>query len=97
MIELENLEEGWVKFRRIPFKEGFIDKWMGDCINNPNNQYMSNMQLNSTASYYRLNGKGLWINRHDFNKSIIGITNWIEFTAEEVWNEFLIKDINDEE
>ena len=34
---VEQLEEGWVKFTRIHCKEGYIDRWMGDCINNPNN------------------------------------------------------------
>ena len=97
MIELEHLEEGWVKFIRVPFAEGFMDRWTGDCINNPNNQYKSNIQLNSMATYFRLNGEGMWVNRREFNKSIIALTNYADESAEEVWNRFLIKNIEDEE
>ena len=97
MIEIEDLQEGWVDFKRIHFAEGFIDRWVGDCINNPNNQYRSNMQLNSGATYIRLNGEGLWFNMREFNKSIIHMINYREFTAEEVWSDFLIKNISDEE
>ena len=96
-MEIEDLQEGWVHFKRIPFAEGFIDRWVGDCINNPNNQYKGNWVLNGDATYIRLNGEGLWFNMREFNKSIIDMINHRDKTAEEVWNEFLIKNMNDEE
>ena len=44
--------EGWVKFNRIQCKEGYIDRWIGDCINNPNSISKSQLQLNSFAEYF---------------------------------------------
>ena len=32
------IEEDWVKFRRVPCKEGHIDVWMGDAACNPNDE-----------------------------------------------------------
>ena len=83
------LEEGWVKFIRIPCKEGHIDRWMGDSIDDPNKDSKSNIQLNSTATWYRCNS-GKWKNSY-----YIGTTNKIlslleyasEFSAEEIWEE----------
>lgn len=63
-MKIEHLKEGWVNFTRYSCKEGFIDTWVGDSVNNPNNKEKSNINLNSFASYYRLN-EGKWVNRQD--------------------------------
>lgn len=80
------MKEGWVEFHRWKCKKGYIDRWMGDCINDPNNKSKQPLQLNSFASYYRLN-KGKWINSHDVKQTIIGDLQAYseEFTAQEIW------------
>ncbi len=62
-----SLSEGWVNFTRYPCKEGYIDRWIGDCINNPNSITKSMLQLNSFAEYYRCND-GEWIPKHEFKR-----------------------------
>ena len=63
------MKEGWVEFTRYPCIDGYIDKWFGDCINNPNNPKQSQMQLNSSAEFYRFNN-GKWISRYEFKSGI---------------------------
>lgn len=67
---METLEEGWVKFRRFNCKEGYIDIWMGDSINDPNRQHKHQMQLNSITQYFRLNS-GEWFHSSNFIGSSI--------------------------
>jgi hypothetical protein len=62
-----SLSEGWVNFTRFPCKEGYIDRWLGDCINNPNSIEKSMLQLNSFTEYYRCNS-GEWIPKHEFKR-----------------------------
>jgi hypothetical protein len=82
----EMLEEGWVKFTRHYCKEGHIDCWNGDSINNPNNPSKSQWQLNSFVQFFRCND-GKWVNRMDL-RSTQGLLLMSEhFTAEEIWNE----------
>jgi hypothetical protein len=85
-MKTEFLEEGWVKFRRHQCKEGFIDYWMGDSINNPNESTKSRLQLNSSTAYFRLNG-GKWINRREFSSEIHTYLLLLsdECTATEIW------------
>ncbi len=86
-MKSEQLQEKWYTFRRIYCKEGFIDMWAGDCINDPNEDTKHNLQLNSSTTYYRLNGKGLWIYKGDLknmSKMICGDYT-IHFTANEIW------------
>lgn len=60
--------EGWVKFTQKRYADGgTIDRWMGDCIDNPNRPNQHQMQLNSFATYYRYNG-GEWVNSRDLFK-----------------------------
>ena len=81
------LNEDWVRFTRIYCKDGYIDKWMGDCVNDPNNDKISNIQLNSSSTYYRLNGKGKWIERNEFKQMMQLIVVFKETTpAAEIWN-----------
>lgn len=82
------LSEGWVKFNRIQCKEGYIDRWIGDCINNPNSISKSQLQLNSFAEYYRLDGE--WLPKHEFDRmfyhQILELRN--QFTAQEIWDAY---------
>ncbi len=89
-LKQEILEEGWVKFTRWHCKEGYLDRWMGDCINNPNNPKKSQWQLNSFASYWRCNS-GEWISDRDLGRSEVFALLQMgeEFTAKEIWDELL--------
>lgn len=81
------MEEGWVKFFRYYCKEGFIDKWIGDCIDDPNNSSKSHINLNSFATFYRLNGKGKWVKRDNYRVDLLVLinSNAKKCTAEEIW------------
>jgi len=83
----EFLEEGWVKFTRFHCKSGYIDRWLGDCIDNPNNFKQSTVCLNSIAQYFRLNS-GTWISDRELGRSRIFplLDERDQFTAEEIWN-----------
>jgi len=87
----EQLEEGWVKFTRIYCKVGWLDRWMGDSINNPNNSTKSNLQVNSIACYWRCNNNE-WVHDREIGRSKIHtlIDMAEEFTAKEIWDELLI-------
>jgi len=78
--------EGWVIFKRVYCRGGFIDRWHGDSIDNPNNKEANQLHLNTTATYYRLNGKGEWIARHEL-KDIFGLLGIFSNTssADEIW------------
>ncbi len=84
------LEEGWVKFIRIDCKEGWIDRWIGDCINNPNNPVKARINLNSSVTYYRCN-VGQWVIDRDLGRSQILelLSMREEFTSIEIWDELL--------
>ena len=72
------------------FKEGYIDRWTGDSINDPNRESKHQMRLNSFASYFRLNGKGDWLSRREFVDIISSLTITAETkTSDEIWNESL--------
>lgn len=91
MMEVERVEfisEGWVRFRRIYCREGFIDSWQGDSINDPNNESKSNLQLNSFTTYYRLNGGGLWCNKRDFSRDFLECVFAFspDYPAKEIWD-----------
>lgn len=84
--EPEKLSEGWVTFYRYYCKEGYIDRWMGDCINDPNNETINRMQLNASTTYYRLND-GKWIHYLDLTSGIHPTIIYYKelFTAKEIW------------
>lgn len=81
----ERKQEGWVKFTRFCCKEGFIDRWVGDVINNPNYEKESNYQLNTFAEFYRFNG-GKWIHRCEFKRALFSDMKEVFdlFTADEI-------------
>jgi len=66
-------KEGWVEFTRFKCKEGFIDCWTGDLINNPNNYKKSTWCVNSMSTYYRFNEKGKWISSNEFKDNFMDI------------------------
>lgn len=85
------LEEGWVRFLRFMCKEGTLDRWQGDSINDPNLPEKSRLQLNSSATWWRCNG-GSWINDRSLgrHKILQYLDMCEEFTALEIWNELQI-------
>lgn len=92
---METIKENWYSFNRYYCKEGYIDSWIGDSANSPNEQEKKNYQLNSTITMYRLNGKGQWYSRN-FLKSIFNSIMSIEcelFSATEIWHNALINAI----
>ena len=90
MKQSEYITEGWVKFLRNYCKEGFIDVWIGDSIDNPNNENESQEKLNSNSRAYRLNGIGKWKTDFSYSEkhSLDGFINIMRdnCSAEEIWN-----------
>ena len=88
MINPEQLQEGWVKFSRIPCVEGCIDVWYGDCAHNPNSEIKPQWNLNSFRTYVRLNGKGKWFS-NDYRRGLKSFTMEMGevSTSQEIWNE----------
>ena len=90
---MKTTEENGVIFYRHHCKEGFIDRWMGDASQDPNQPLKKvDFQLNSYRVMFRLNGKGEWESRGNWKH---GFTNYLldnceTKTAEEIWNEFKI-------
>jgi len=86
--------EDWVKFRRKPFREGFIDVWTGDCGQNPNCVGKSNFNLNSDTQYFRLNGQGEWKNTDGFVYGFIHtfMCDRLYYTSDEIWNNYIEKE-----
>jgi len=66
---------------------GYVDRWIGDCINHPNNETKHQWQLNSFDTYYRLNG-GEWVNDREIGRDIyINLQQFREeFSADEIWD-----------
>lgn len=85
-LEVEQLEEKWYKFLRFHCKEGWVDRWMGDCASNPNDDNKSGVNLNTTATYWRCDN-GEWVN--DYNLDRVQLYNLYEFreefTSKEIW------------
>jgi hypothetical protein len=90
MTKVEYLNEGWIKFQRHPCKVGFIDVWIGDSADNPNNPTKMNYNLNSFSKAYRLNGKGEWKYDLPFGKKqeLEGLLNIMRdvCSSEEIWS-----------
>ena len=89
-MNIQQSSEKWYKFTRFHCKEGYIDVWVGDQANNPNSDNKSNMNLNTTSYYIRLNN-GIWLSEYEnfkrnFHLELIELHQ--EFTAEEIWNSY---------
>jgi len=84
----ENLQEGWATFRRIHTKSGFIDVWTGDAAQNPNYSKRT-YNLNSFATFIRLNGEKYWTNEGEFKeRNVVSKINQFKdlFSAVEIWS-----------
>ena len=88
MINPEQLQEGWVKFSRIPCVEGCIDVWYGDCAHNPNSEIKPQWNLNGFRTYIRLDGRGEWFS-NDYRRGMKSFVGDMaeQFTSQEIWNE----------
>jgi hypothetical protein len=87
-MKVEYLSEDWVKFQRYPCKTGFIDVWIGDSADNPNNSTKMNYNLNSIHKAYRLNGVGEWKFDLASTQTLINFLIIMSdtCTADEIWN-----------
>lgn len=88
----EQLQEGWVNFTRIYCKDGYLDRWMGDSINNPNSSKKHQIQINSTVCFWRCNNSE-WISQRNLggDKILERIQFSKDFTAKEIWDSVLKK------
>lgn len=91
MRKTQYLQEKWYTFRRWEFPDGeYIDVWMGDSINDPNNEDKSKLNLNSMKTCLRLNNS-TWIDSRDMRDR----TGWSEIpvseekTAKEFWDKII--------
>lgn len=84
---MKDEKNAWVEFVRFPFVEGYIDIWMGDCAQNPNNPQRVGYSLNSFATYYRLSGTDEWLRSTCFSPFFRGniIAYRETMTAAEIW------------
>ena len=92
-MKTEQLKEGWVSFKRYHCTDGYIDYWIGDCNNNPNNSEKSKSNLNiSIVEYFRLNN-GKWYKNFTINKNLFILRTFrFDFTANEIfYNYFQIE------
>ena len=89
-MKIERLREGWVNFTRFHFKDGYIDKFMGDMADDPNSPNQVKIHFNASSSWIRLN-KNEWVNTRkvEANSFIQSLYFRDEYTAEEVWNAFI--------
>jgi hypothetical protein len=89
-MKSETIKEKWYSFQRKYCKTGFIDIWVGDYADNPNNPTKMNYNLNSFSKAYRLNGKGEWKYDLPFGKKqeLEGLLNIMRdsCSSEEIWN-----------
>lgn len=95
MKQTESIEEGWVKFRRKYFNEGFIDCWIGDSANDPNCIGPLNFQLNSFSQFFRLNGQDKWFSDNEFiyGFSHMGEMCRLHLTAKQYWDTYIQAEI----
>lgn len=68
-FDREELQSGWVKFTRFYFKEGWIDRWIGDFNDNPNSKVKDKKSSGSRGRFYRLNSEA-WEPDGFFDKTI---------------------------
>jgi hypothetical protein len=87
-MKSETIKEKWYSFQRKYCKTGFIDIWVGDYADNPNNPTKMNYNLNSNHKAYRLNGEGEWkfdsLPRQTLHTLLIVMNDTC--SADEIWN-----------
>lgn len=64
-MNTEFFNEKWYSFLRIYCKDGYIDRWTGDCFDDPNKDNKSRLCGNMSSTWYRLN-KGRWYHKDEF-------------------------------
>src|SRR3972149_5088906 len=86
----EHLKESWVEFIRIYCKEGFLDRWVGDSINNPNLSHAKPFNINAIVTYWRLNGTSPWF--REMNKDFTGTVFLMadDHTSEKIWQNHMV-------
>lgn len=84
-MESESITEGWVKFTRRHFAEGYIDRYMGDQMDNPNNKSKSQLSINALSTWYRVSGSSEWVNSRSLFKMA---EHWqmTDLPAEMIWD-----------
>jgi hypothetical protein len=90
---IEKIEEKWYTLNRYYYKEGFIDVYHGDSHHDPDLDEKPKIQINSSMTLYRLNGKGKWYHRNKL-KGLFNSLNSDErelFSADEVWKDQFLK------
>ena len=86
-MKVDRLEEKWFTFTRIHCKEGFIDMVNCDAGHDPNYDIKPSYNLNSSATYFRLNGQGEWVYKGDLKGLFEDINTYHEiFTSNELWD-----------
>lgn len=87
----ETITEGWVTFRRVQCKEGTLDRWVGDCADDPNRKTQSKISLNMMVGSYRFDGKGYWIPDDCLERDIQQIFHLyhMDYTSQEIYENML--------
>lgn len=86
-MKSERLTEKWFTFIRFYCKEGHIDMWSGDSGHDPNQDTKPSFNLNSSITYFRLNGEGEWVSKNDLKGLFEDINTYYEvFTSNELWD-----------
>lgn len=84
----ERIKYNWTTIARTYFKEGYIDQWMGDQADHPENEKQSSICLNAFSTLYRLNN-GDWYSLHYQSKAHKALQK-NHLTAREAWGSVLI-------
>lgn len=89
------ISEKWYDFIRWYCNGGgYIDRWMGDCADDPNRERKSPVQLNSHSVYFRLNG-GEWFHGQEFKSGFSAAVSELSaaFPAEMIWESYKRTDL----
>ena len=93
-MEQELLKEKWFTFRRIQCIEGSVDMWTGDQADDPNREYQSHIHLNSISTWFRLDGKGLWVHAENLRGLLQDMYTYHElFSAKDLWYMAMLRSI----
>jgi hypothetical protein len=90
--EEEWSDPDWIKYTRFECSFGYIDRWMGDIADDPNNRTKSKQNLNQITTYFRLNGEGKWRHESEFRKIMFNINKYKNVcSSNEVWELSIIE------
>lgn len=85
-MNVEKLQEDWVKFQRIHCTQGHIDVFISNSSDNPNEDSPRLQHTNGIGTWYRLNSKE-WIPKYyhpDLQSLLITFSDIA--TANEIWD-----------